>query len=66
LKLKHDKLLSSFAFNCNLRRYTKDATKSKGGPVFAALRAEAGAYTRPRFSSTYALFVGDVGGFSSV
>ena len=23
LKLKYDKLLSSFAFNCNLRRYTE-------------------------------------------
>jgi len=24
LKLKHDKLLSSVAFNCNLHHYTKD------------------------------------------
>ena len=23
MKLKHDKLLSNFAYNCNLRRYTK-------------------------------------------
>ena len=26
MKLKHDKLLSNFAFNCNLRRYTEGCT----------------------------------------
>jgi hypothetical protein len=30
LKLKYDKLLSSFAFNFNLRRYIEDATMSVG------------------------------------
>jgi len=47
LKLKHDELLSNFAFNVNLRRYTMVVC---GNSEKDAL--EAGAYTRPRSSST--------------
>jgi len=48
LKLEFDDLLSSFAFNFNLRRYTMAAcldTLLRDG-------LEAGAYTRPLLSST--------------
>ena len=53
LKQKNDELLSSFAFKINLRRYTMGPETdfvlvSCGG----AGMPEAGAYTRPLFSST--------------
>ena len=35
LKLKCDKLLSSFAFNCNLRHYTKVVERFTANYVFA-------------------------------
>jgi hypothetical protein len=44
LKLEHEKPLSSVAFNFNLRRYMK--------AVDIGIKQEAGAYTRPLFSST--------------
>jgi hypothetical protein len=54
LKLEHDKPLSNFAFKFNLRRYNVVIQ----GTVRAAVtdpdgvEREAGAYTRPLFSST--------------
>ena len=46
LKLEYDKLLSSFAFKFNLRRYTELLlTRGADG-------TKAGAYTPPLFSST--------------
>jgi hypothetical protein len=33
LKLKYDKLLSNFAFNCNLRHYIKECITSNGGSL---------------------------------
>jgi hypothetical protein len=48
LKLEFDVLLSNFAFKLNLRRYTKVQQLAR---VWAR-RLEAGAYTRPLFSST--------------
>jgi hypothetical protein len=51
LKLKHDKTLSSFAFNFNLRRYSKGlVVASASGRV-----TWAGAYTRPLLISTWAV-----------
>jgi hypothetical protein len=47
LKLKCDQLLSSFAFNLNLRRYTMVV---RGDRLFTG--SLAGAYTRSHFSST--------------
>jgi hypothetical protein len=47
LKLKYVKLLSSFAFKCNLCRYME--SDFKFSPVGGGL---AGAYTRQLFSST--------------
>jgi hypothetical protein len=56
-KLRYDELLSKFAFNFNLRRYT--AAGSTGGSKRAAVSfaigeaaVTAGAYTRSLFSST--------------
>jgi hypothetical protein len=52
--LKYAELLSNFAFNVNLRRYNK-AGRAVTAAVASRLRAEllqAGAYTRPLFSST--------------
>jgi len=55
LKLKHVTLFSSFAFKIDVRRYTKVSlgvsavlTELAENPA----RVEAGAYTRPLFSST--------------
>ena len=45
LKLNSDTLLSSFAFNFNLRRYSWALRTTSSN-------SSAGAYTRPRFSST--------------
>ena len=55
LKLKCGVLLSNFAFNFNLRRYTMEElmTASTLTSTF-----EAGAYTRSLFGSTLALFEG--------
>jgi len=60
LKLKCDGLLSSFAFNFNLRRYTTDtiieptpAQKLLSLPTVDPITGlAAGAYTRPLLSST--------------
>ncbi len=64
LKLKYDKLLSSFAFDFNLRRYnvTFDfSVKTHWQPIESQRlqlwasrfgKSEAGAYTRPLFGST--------------
>ena len=52
LKLKYGKLLSSFAFRFNLRRYTEGVLR------FCCDELQAGAYTRPLFSSTWALCMG--------
>ena len=60
LKLKYDKLLSSFAFKFSLRRcsaaryYESHAVAA----VHAARDLQAGAYIRPLFGSTFALYVG--------
>jgi hypothetical protein len=48
LKLIYDGPLSNFAFNFNLRRYTKELVLFLEAPV----ASEAGAYTRPLLSST--------------
>ena len=53
LKLKYDEPLSNFAFNFNLRPYASGKSVCYNAPVL-----EAGAYTRPLFSSTHALSVG--------
>ena len=42
MKLKHDKLLSSFAFNCKLRHYTKVSTASDAAPAPAPTRSVQG------------------------
>jgi len=64
LKLKCDEPLSNFAFNINLRRCNKalasdetemDVERAGIEALFAEMavrRGEAGAYTRPLFSST--------------
>jgi hypothetical protein len=54
LKLKHDEPLSNVAFNFNLRRYTVGWARRRVHQYATSLRAacEAGAYTRPLFSST--------------
>ena len=61
LKLKYDKLLSNFAFKFNLRRYTLDDDGASDPYCEVALvdpkgmspeQSQAGAYTRPLFSST--------------
>ena len=56
LKLKYEKLVSSFGFNFNLRRYTKEllaaAGDGKGEEEAAASALLAGAYTRPHLCST--------------
>ena len=49
LKLKCGELLSKFGFTFNLRRYTAAAA---AGDARGGDGAEAGAYTRPLFSST--------------
>ena len=36
MKLKHDKQLSNFAYNCNLRHYVKEATRIGGAPPIPA------------------------------
>jgi hypothetical protein len=46
VELQHDEPLSNFAFKLILRRY------SMGDVVSLVERAQAGAYTRPLFSST--------------
>ena len=53
-KLKFFKLLSSFAFNFNLRRYITDMPFlfEIHGDVDLDLVLQAGAYTRPLFGST--------------
>jgi hypothetical protein len=56
LKVEYHKLLSTVAFKLNLRRFIEEAAKMRSTQE-AALRAnqqavEAGAYTRPLFSST--------------
>ena len=64
VKLKYNKLLSNFAFRFNLSHYTKLAVveptdKAEFNQAFDDFNAalEAGAYTRPQFSSTYAVLV---------
>jgi hypothetical protein len=54
LQLKRDILLSTSAFNFKLRRYIQEAEAVEQLPDAAAADAdaEAGAYTRPLFSST--------------
>ena len=52
LKLKCDKLLSTIGFNFNLRRHTKGAENAALRERNGVLESEAGAYTRPVFSST--------------
>jgi len=53
LKLKYDTLRSSFAFNFNLRRFKKASEEEeKDGKGDKKTEKEAGAYTRPLFSST--------------
>ena len=47
LKLKHDNLLSSFAFKFNLRRYITAFLNDPEVKMFGV-----GAYTRPVFGST--------------
>jgi hypothetical protein len=51
LKLQSDELLSNLDFNFNLRRYSKVQPLS-GEDLSAPGALEAGAYTRPLFSST--------------
>ena len=53
-KLEHGELLSNFAFNLNLRRYTVAVSTT----ITDSGMFEAGAYTRPLSSSTLAPFVG--------
>jgi hypothetical protein len=56
LKLRSDESLSNLAFNFNLRHYSEEAQRQladeqvRSSIAFGAL--EAGAYTRPLFSST--------------
>jgi hypothetical protein len=61
LTLEYDEVLSTFAFNFNLRRYMKAqveaADEAKAGvqtqlSQATAEKLEAGAYTRPLLSST--------------
>jgi hypothetical protein len=49
LKPEHEKLVSNFASNFNLRRYTEAAFHDGDMPDGLS---PAGAYTRPLFSST--------------
>ena len=71
LKLTHDKLVSSYAFDCNLCRYIVDCHVHAPQYAFTGTHTDtelmewldtytfpAGAFTRPLSSSTYALFVG--------
>ena len=60
LKLNHDRLLSSFAFNSNLRQYTWGSAAETARAAAVSLSKE-GDYTRPLFGWTRALFVGYVG-----
>jgi len=48
LKLQYDGLLSMFPFKFNLRRYTTEEAAAQAYNKYV----EAGAYTRPLFSST--------------
>ena len=56
VKLECDELLPIFAFKFNLRRYTKTKTMKQQREFLPVYNCrEAGAYTRPIFSSTPAL-----------
>jgi hypothetical protein len=77
VKLEHDELLSSFAFNFNMGRYVKDRLVSVVWACTGQSRAlndclhqyttdevlKAGAYTRPIFGSTYGPSEGHAGHF---
>jgi len=47
LKLKYDALLSNFAFNCNLRHYTKEVRMER-----RVLELEVGGLTTVHFPSS--------------
>jgi len=52
LKLQHGDVLSSFAFNSNLRRYIEGRRLHQAVSSVQQRWVEVGAYTRPLFSST--------------
>ena len=41
MKLKYDKLLSNFAFKCNLRHYTMEVAERRGAAAATAARDDA-------------------------
>ena len=57
LQLKYEELLSNFGFKFNLRRYSKMAKETEVESLYFLGEMQAGAYTRPLFSSTQALSV---------
>ena len=52
LKRKYDEVLSSFAFNFNLRHYVEGLYEEDGHRLKRTPMKEAGAYNRPLFGST--------------